>query len=358
MCHPNIMRKDALSERLFQSTIHTLELFGVYIGKTLGLYRELAQSPRTSSELAVVARIDERYAREWLEQQAVSSYLFVDDVSKPALERKYTLPPAYAAVLADADDPAHVAPFAQMVVGIAGALPRVIEAYRSGTGVPYAEYGPDFRAGQGGINRPAFSRDLLDSWLTALPDINQRLEHGEALHIADVGCGEGWACIALAKAYPNARVVGFDLDSASIDAAKANAKNAGVQVEFVCADATEISDGGRFDLILLLETLHDLARPVLVLRALRKLLAAHAVLLIADERVAEAFTTPGDEIERMMYGWSISHCLPASRAEPQSAAIGTAIRPHVVSDLARAAEFTQCQLLDVQNDLFRFWRLQ
>src|SRR5690606_34599289 len=175
--------------------------------------------------------------REWLEQQAVAGYLLVDNVNTPAHERRYTLPSVHARVLADVDHAAHVAPFAQMVVGIAGALPRVAAAYRLGTGVPYADYGPDFRAGQGGINRPAFSRDLLDNWLAALPDIQRRLEQGEPLRVADVGCGEGFASIALAKAFPNAQVVGFDLDESSIAAARANAQVTGTNVEFVCANA-------------------------------------------------------------------------------------------------------------------------
>ncbi len=378
MCQVNISREDELSERLFQSTIGALELFGVYLGRKLGLYRALSTQARTPAELAHAAGIHVRYAREWLEQQAVAGYLTVDDVEHAAADRKYSLPSAYTGVLVEESHAAHVAPFADMLVGIAQALPQVVEAYRSGAGVPYSAYGPDFRAGQGGINRPAFSRELLDVWLPALPQLYSRLKAGEALRIADVGCGEGWASIALAKAFPNATVVGYDLDPASIDAAHHHALLEEVNVEFLCADAAALSPPARnstarnstarsstepsasagFDLVLLLETLHDLAKPDAVLHGLRQKLASTGVLLVADERVAERFIAPGDEIERMMYGWSISHCLPTSMSEPGSAAIGTAIRPHVVEELARAAGFARCQLLDIHNDLFRFWCLQ
>jgi hypothetical protein len=78
---------------------------------------------------------------------------------------------------------------------------------------------------------------------------------------------------------------------------------------------------------------------------------------VADERVAEQFTAPGDATERMMYGWSISHCLPVALATPGALGIGTAIRPSVVATLSREAGFGGCQVLDVHNELFRFYRL-
>lgn len=359
MCHTSITREDALTERLFQGTIHALELFGIYIGKSLGLYRILNQhGPLTAPALAEAAGIHPRYAQEWLEQQAVAGFLVVDDVNAEPLERHFVLPTAHVNVLAVEDHLAHLAPFAQVLVGIAGALPKVVQAYRSGEGVPYASYGVDFRAGQGGINRPAFSSELVNQWLLAMPDLNRRLVSGERLRIADVGCGEGWACIALAKAFPNCEVVGIDADESSIEVARKNASEAGTQVDFVRFDAARLDDDSNFDLILLLETLHDLPQPEATLRGLRKLLAPAGSVLIADERVAESFVAPGDAIERMMYGWSITHCLPSSMASAGSAALGTALRPSVVERMVRAAGYARCKRLEIANDLFRFWQLQ
>jgi hypothetical protein len=152
-------RRDALVERLFESTLATLELFSVHLGFRLGLYRTLDEAGSLSApELAARAGIGERYAIEWCEQQAVAGFLEVEDASAPAESRRYSLPAEHAEVLTDPESPAHAAPFAPMVVGIAGALPHVLEAYRSGDGVPYERYGADFRDGQGLINRPAFQR--------------------------------------------------------------------------------------------------------------------------------------------------------------------------------------------------------
>lgn len=353
--------QDAIAGRLFQATIQTLELFGVYLGRTLGLYKALhRRGPMSARQLATAANIAERYAREWLEQQAVAGFLTVDQAPAGGApeDRVYRLPLEYTGVLVNDDDASHVAPFAHMVVGIAGALPEVVTAYRTGGGVSYERFGPDFRHGQSGINRPAFLHDLTHHWLPAVPGLMARLESRPGFRIADVGCGGGWAAIGLAQAFPQADVRGYDLDEASIQDAKRNAADKGVNVRFSTHDAAQLAGEGPFDLVLLLETLHDMSRPQEVLTALGAALAPQGSIVIADERVEETFVAPGGEIERMMYGWSISHCLPVSMSEQPSAAIGTAIRPGIVQKLASDAGFASCEVLPIQNELFRFYELK
>jgi 2-polyprenyl-3-methyl-5-hydroxy-6-metoxy-1,4-benzoquinol methylase len=219
------------------------------------------------------------------------------------------------------EDAAHVAPFAYIIVGIARVLAEVVAAYRDGSGVSYAHYGADFRRGQGGVNRPAFHNDLTGSWLPAAPDVHSRLARPGA-RIADIGCGHGWSTIALACAYPDAQVIGYDSDEASTAEAREHAT--GIDVSFVEADGAALAGEGPFDAIVVLETLHDMARPVDALAAARKALADDGTVIVVDENVASAFTAPGDLTERIMYGWS-SHCLPAALAEQPSAGLGTAL---------------------------------
>ena len=81
-------------------------------------------------------------------------------------------------------------------------------------------------------------------------------------------------------------------------------------------------------------------------------------MLVADERVADSFTAPGDQVERMMYGWSVVHCLPVSLAEQPSAALGTVLRAgHGASGSRDEAGFATVEVLPVENDFFRFYRL-
>ena len=347
----------ALEDRLIAATVGALELQSIHLGRRLGLYESL-RSPRTAAELAEHAGIDPRYAREWLEQQAVAGFVSVDgEVGGDYLDRvRFWLNPRQLAVLVHEEDPSHVAPLADMVAGGGLVIDQVVDAYRTGKGVPYAAYGKPFRDGQAGINRPAFANDLATAWIEAVPKVADRLRHGA--RVADLGCGTGWSTIAMARAFPKATVIGFDSDEASVSDARANAESAGVEVEFVQTDASSMSEQGPFDLVLLLEVLHDLSHPVEVLAAARRSLAADGVILVADEKVADRFQPNGDEVERMMYGWSVMYCLPASLAEESSAAIGTVLRPSQLGSLAQQAGFSKVDVSDIDAGFFRLYVLR
>jgi SAM-dependent methyltransferase len=351
-------RRDELVERLFGATIGALELFGVYLGDRLGLYAELAGAGALDpDELARRAGIAPRYAQEWLEQQAVAGILDVEATDDGA--RRYRLPAEHAQVLVDRESEFYLAPFASLLAGIGGVLPEVVDAYRTGRGVAFSRYGADLRDGQAAINRPAFTHDMA-GWIAAMPDVESRLRSEPPARVADVGCGVGWSTIALARAFPAASVEGIDLDQASIDDARRNAAEAGMagEVSFVVRDAADPATHGVYELACIFEALHDTPRPAEVLTALRAMLRDDGSVLIADERVADSFTAPGDEVERMMYGWSISHCLPAAMVDPPAEPTGTVLREPTVRDLAGRAGFGSVEVLPIENDFFRFYRLR
>ena len=190
-----------------------------------------------------------------------------------------------------------------------------------------------------------------------MPDVHRVLSSAHA-RVADVGCGGGWSTVAMARAFPRAEVIGFDTDLASVADAWRNAEDAGVAVRFAARDAEAIAADGPFDLVLVLEALHDMARPVEALRAMRSALAPGGSVLVADEKVADRFEAPGDDLERLMYGWSIVHCLPVAMAESPSASIGTVIRADTVRDLAAAAGLPHVEIVPVDGGFFRLYRLR
>ncbi len=353
-------RRDALAGRLFQATLGFFDLFAVYLGDRLGLYAALAGTGLvTAAELALRTGTDDRYVREWLEQQAASGIVEVGDVGTGPETRRYSLPAGHDEALLDRDSLSYATGLARLVVGAASPLQTLVEAYRTGAGVPYASYGADARDGIADLNRPMFLNLLGSAWLPTIPELHQRLQVDPPARVADVGCGTGWSSIAIARAYPKTHVDGLDLDEASIATADVNAQQAGVadRVRFEVRDASDPSLRGRYDLVTAFETVHDMARPVEALRMMHGLLAEGGCVLIADERVAETFAAPGDEIDRFNYGWSILHCLPASRTEPASAATGTVMRPETLRRYAAQAGFASMQVLPIQNDFWRFYLL-
>jgi 2-polyprenyl-3-methyl-5-hydroxy-6-metoxy-1,4-benzoquinol methylase/DNA-binding transcriptional ArsR family regulator len=351
-------RRAALAERLFLNAVAAFDLFSVYLGERLGLYRALADGgPMTPSELAAAAGIHGRYAREWLEQQAASGLL---DVEEDGGERRFALPEGHDEALLDVSSLSYAAPTARAVLASIRPIDAVVEAFRSGGGVPYADYGEDLHEGQAAFTRPLFENLLGKEWLPSVPEIHERLTSDPPARVADVACGHGHSSIELARAYPNVRVDGIDSDRASIEAARRNLEGSGVEdrVEFHERDAADPDLAGRYDLVTIFEALHDMSYPVEVLKAVRALLAEGGLVLIGDERTEESFTAPASEIERLFYGFSVFHCLPVGMVGEGAAGTGTVIRPATVADYAERAGFSACEVLPIDNDLWRFYLLR
>lgn len=350
-------RADALVERIFGAALGTMDLLAIYLGDRLGYYRALAgDGGLTAGELAERVGADERYTREWLEHQAVGGFIEVDG-GTDADGRRYRLTPGHDEVFLDRDSLRYLAPLARMLTSAATRMPEIVGAYRSGGGVPWDAYGPDMREAQGDINRPLFLHEL-GGQLAAVSTLKARLEAGDA-RLADVGCGVGWAAIGLATAFPGLRVDGFDPDEPSIELARTNAAERGVadRVAFHAIDAAAAGGGEPYDLVLACECVHDLSDPVAVLASMRRLAGETGEVVVIDERVAEAFGAPGDEIERLMYGYSILVCLLDGRSRTPSRATGTVMRPDMLRGYAREAGFRDVEVLPIEHDTFRYYRL-
>jgi SAM-dependent methyltransferase len=350
---------DALVERLFGAAIDTLEIASVHIGGRLGFYRALAdRGEATPGELAARTGTAERYVREWLEQQAVAGFLSVDDPDAEPGERSYGLPSAHRPVFADEEDLNLLTPLATLAIGVLRPIDALLEAYRSGGGVPFEAYGDDVVDGIGAINRPQFV-NLVADWLGSIHEVDARLRAKPPARVADLACGTAWSSIAIARAYPMVRLDAIDVDAESIETARANVAAAGLadRVRPVVHDASDPEFDGRYDLVTIFEALHDMNHPVAALRTARNNLADGGSVVIADERVAERFTAPGDEIERFNYGWSVLHCLAVGNLEEDSAGTGTVIRPDTVRAYAAEAGFGRVDVLPIEHDFWRFYRL-
>ncbi|GAA1282516.1 class I SAM-dependent methyltransferase [Pseudonocardia aurantiaca] len=362
MTAPNTPTAEEVGERLFAAVLGTQLVQAAYLGDRLGYYRTLAAGPRTSTELAARTATAERYAREWLEHQAVAGVLTVDDPDAAPTERRFRLPAGAAEVLTDVLSPNHVLPLARMAAGQGRHLDALADAYRSGGGVSWAEFGVDARESQAAANRPLFLGALPRDYLPSVPEIRAVLERGG--RIADIGCGFGWSAIGIALAHPAVTVDGFDVDGPSIETARQNAVEAGVadRVRFHHVDAgADAGPGGgtedRYDLVAAFECVHDMPHPVGVLAAMRRMTAPGGVVLVVDERVADTFAAPGDDVEQLMYGWSITCCLPDGLAHPGSVGTGTVMRPDTLRAYARDAGFADIEVLPVEDLFFRFYRL-
>src|SRR5437870_4102550 len=131
---PTSREAQALASRLFAAGLGAAELLTAFLGLRLGLYQVLADSgPITAAEVAERAGIAQRYAREWLEQQAASGILLVDNAKETPGNRLYMLPPGHAEALLQSDSLYCAGPMSILpVIGMARMMPHLIDAYRTG----------------------------------------------------------------------------------------------------------------------------------------------------------------------------------------------------------------------------------
>ncbi len=347
----------ALTGRLFRDMVGALELLTVYLGERLGLYQALhASGPATSAELAARTGTTERYIREWLEHHAASGLLEVDDPAAGPLERRYCLPPGHVPVLADTDDVRYQAFNGIEIVRAARWMPEVAAAIRRGGGPPALPWAPE---GRPEFNRAVFLNLLARQWLPAITDVDLRLRSEPPARVADLACGTGWSSIAMAQAYPLISVEGFDLDADAIQAARRHAGETGLadRVTFTAADASGPGVSGRYDLVTILEGLHDMSRPADALRVARGILGERGCVIVADELVEDEFTAPASIEEQYHYAWSVIACLPAVMGDPDTAATGAVMRPATLRRYALEAGFQGLEALPVKAGMLRFYRL-
>ena len=351
-------RRDALVERLFMDSLGMAEVLTVHLGDRLGFYRAIDDAGSlTAPELANRADVFERYAREWLEQQAAAGILAVDDTGAEPDRRRYSLPPGHAEPLLDRDSDASIAPIGRSFVAIAGAVPALIDAFRTGEGLPWTAYGREMTEAQGDFNRPWLRNAFASQYLPSIDDVHSLLTGGAK--VADVACGVGWAAIAIAEAYPSVTVDGFDLDELSIELARENAERVGVadRVRFQAVDGAQAGTSGIYDMAVVVESIHDMARPVAVLAGIRSMLKPGGTLIVADERVEEDFTAPSTEVERLFFAYSVLCCLPSGMEDHTAAGTGTVMRRSTFEGYGRDAGFDDVQVLPIENDFLRFYRL-
>lgn len=342
---------EAVSDRIVEASLGAVDLMAIFLGDRLGWYRSLVEDgPATATELAERTHTSPRYAREWLEQQAVTDLLTVDSAVPP----RFTLPAGAAQALTDSNSLLFTAPLARMFCGAAVQLPALLDAYRTGGGVGWAQYGPDARESQADMNRPWYENALAGA-LASVPDVDSLLSR-PGIAIADVGCGGGWSTISLARAYPESTLHGFDIDHASIELARTNVAaypEVSDRITFTETDAVGLPHA-TFDVAFAFECIHDMPQPVEVLSAVRRALVAGGTLIVMDEAVRDAFSAPGDQIERLMYGFSLAVCLPDGMSRQPSAATGTVMRPDTLRGYAESAGFTAMTVLPIED--FGFWR--
>src|SRR3954467_8753238 len=183
------MLTDAFADRVFDATLGYFQILSMYLGLRLGLYEALAGGPTTADGLARRAGIDARDARGWWEQQATIGVLKADVTSEPHV---FALSDDAAESLLDTDSLSYLGATIRQLASLRAVIGPVVEAYRTGDGVPAEAFGTESADGQGGSNRPVYLRTLPNDWLPNIEPFHAKLSAGPT-SVIDIGCGHGWS---------------------------------------------------------------------------------------------------------------------------------------------------------------------
>lgn len=287
----------------------------VQIGESLGLYQTLSKTgPLSSSELASITGLHERYLREWLAAQAASNYVTFEPTTN-----KFSMTPEQSFVFANPGSPFYLAPAFGAAAAFQGNMAQVKDAFRTGEGVGWSDQSQCLSCAVARFFRPGYENHLVRSWLPALDGIVQKLEQGG--EVADVGCGHGISTMIMAKAFPNSRVHGFDFHDKSIEEARRHAKEHTVSnVGFQTLEAKDLP--GKYDLITMFDCLHDMGDPVGALRQVRAALKADGSVMIVEPMAGDSLKDNLNPIGRMYYSASTMVCVPTSMAQETGMALG------------------------------------
>ena len=304
------------------------------IGHKLGLYKAMAGAgPVTSADLATRTGTEERYVREWLNNQTAGGYVFFDEA-----RRTYTLPDAHVPVLADEESPMFLVPALEVAASLFLDEEKIARLFRTGQGMAWGDHHHRLFCGSEALFRPGYKTHLVDAWIESVPGVRAKLEAGA--RVADIGCGHGASTIVLAEAFPKSTFVGIDAHEASINVARERASEAGVEdnLRFEVATADGYEEG-EFDLICFMDCLHDLGDPVGAARHARKALVSDGSLLLVEPAAGDCVSDNINPVSRLYYAASTAVCTPCSRSQEVGAALGAQAGEATLAEVLREAGF-------------------
>ena len=288
----------------------------VVVGDQLGLYKALSNGPCDVEELAHRTSTDARYLREWLSAQAASGYVEYD-----AQTHLFNLNEEQAFALAEEGSPAFIPGAFQIAVAQFKAIPKMMQAMRTGLGMGWHEHDASLFHGTERFFRPGYAANLVSSWIPALDGAESKLIAGAL--VADVGCGHGASTIIMAQAYPASKFIGFDYHQPSVEHARNAATQAGVasRVSFEVARAQDFP-GNEYDLVTMFDCLHDMGDPVSAAAHVRASLNTNGTWLIVEPFANDSLEENLNPVGRIYYSASTFICTPASRAQEVGACLG------------------------------------
>jgi ubiquinone/menaquinone biosynthesis C-methylase UbiE len=250
------------------------------IGVRLGLFKAFADTPGAKPEqVAAALGLHAPYVETW----CTTAYSF--GLLEAEEDRTFRLGPFIEEVLANSGHPRYLGGYVRLGTEFATEDHRYcLDGFRSGATVPFQGRSEAFAEA---VAEGTFGLQVLSArkLLPDLPGLKTKLDAGGTL--LEVGCGTGRHLLQMAKAFPQARCVGVDIDPTGMKAAREAIEKAGVadRVDLVEGDVGTAVPEGAVDGVVMIEVLHEIAPGIRqqVIDGCYRALRSDGWLLIVDE---------------------------------------------------------------------------
>jgi SAM-dependent methyltransferase len=314
------------------------------IGHQLGLFDTLATLPwATSSQVADAAGLNERYVREWLGGVVTAGWVDYDaDAGHYRIRAE--LVPFLTGTGVD-----NIARTMGLITLMGEVTPKVVETFRAGGGLTYADY-PGFHDAQAADSAAVNDASLIDT-IVPLTGLVGRLREG--IDVADIGCGEGHAINLLAREFPHSRFWGFDFSVDALGPARAEAAAWGLtNATFVERDVAGEVDVEAVDLVTAFDAIHDQAHPGRVLSNIHRSLRPGGTFLMVDIKASSQLENNLDlPWASFLYTVSTVHCMSVSLGQDGDG-LGTVWGTELATQMLSDAGFRRVQLQELEQDPF------
>ncbi|MEM1168126.1 MAG: class I SAM-dependent methyltransferase [Cyanobacteria bacterium P01_H01_bin.35] len=337
---------DAFSTRMLDILNGSMLSLMIGIGYQTGLFEVMANlSPSTSEQIAMVAKLKERYVREWLAAMVAGQIVDYDPTTN-----NYNLSAEYASVLTRVAGQNNMARLTLVIPFLASVQKDIVDSFHKGGGVSYSAY-PDFMNLWSEINAERFDATITQKVLPLIPDVVENMRQG--VDVLDIGCGDGYVLNLMAKAFPNSRFTGYDFLENGIDVARAKAKSLGLtNINLEAKDITTFSEPNKYALITAFDAIHDMAQPAKVLKSIADSLKPDGTFLMVDLGASSNLHENLDHpLGPWLYTTSCMHCMTVSLGQ-NGAGLGAMWGEQKAVKMLNEAGFINVDVKQISEDIF------